>query len=81
MKAAAKKIVRHQAAQLPLDSLQRVLATVKQNRAIVSDDELDLSLKHLLPATKLKNIEQASTLLADVMCAQKNICNKIYVIF
>ena len=74
MKGAAKKILRYQP-QLPrFETLSDLLAAIKTHRQITDDASLDLSLKHLLPFTTLKNIDTASALLADHIMQGKRLC-------
>ncbi|MCD6047939.1 MAG: recJ [Gammaproteobacteria bacterium] len=74
MRAAVKRIVRLKPELAPLNSLDTLLATIKANRGIAADTQLDLSFKHLLPFQALKNIDAASTLLAEMFFAKKTIC-------
>lgn len=74
MRAAAKHIVRYQIDQLVLSDIDTLSWCIKKNRQLDPQASLDLSLTQLLPFHQLKNIELASTLLADLIVAQKSIC-------
>lgn len=50
-------------------TLPPLLARVYASRRVASGEELDYSLARLLPYSRLKNIDRAAALLADVMAA------------
>ncbi len=74
MRTVVKRIARYQNHLPAFTSLEHLLESIKKNRQVTSEIQLDLSFKHLLPYQTLKNIDAASQLLSDVIFAKENIC-------
>jgi len=74
MKLIARKINPEVAKSLEQAGEHPLLARLFSSRGVEHTQELDLSLRHLIPPTHLKGNAQAAKLLADAIQAQRKIC-------